>query len=290
MRNLWRNTAYLFWQYPILWLPVVLADVIAYCLRTFQSWMQHAVIQSLVEGHSVLSSSPEPVSTLPVTWAIIFAASKLMVELVNLYLYAAAMIALSILIPALVARMKMPWQQILPVVKQSCVRILLFSLKLFGMILVASFLDVELVMYLPRLHFLPLSMAVPSRDQNIALVALFFAAVAWLLAPSAVALLRPRGSPPAENLRHARNFAAVCVLTSVAIYLFAQVEKASFAPLLTSVFRGNLFWGVLSVISAIPYVPLFIAIYLIATPGSPLAIPPPANTESVDSASDDIPE
>jgi hypothetical protein len=134
MRTLWRSTAYLFWQYPILWLPVVLADLIAFCLRSLQGWTSQTVIQSLVAGHSVLSDTPEPLRTLPVTWAAVFGASKLVVELLSICLYVTAMIAISVLIPALIAQAKTPWQKIPFAVKQFRVQILIFSLKILGMI------------------------------------------------------------------------------------------------------------------------------------------------------------
>ena len=118
MRTLWRNTAYLFWQFPILWLPVVLADLIAYCLTTEQTRMTHAVVSSLIAGRSVLSSSPDPVQTLPAIWSIIFAASKLFVELLSACLYVVSMIAISILIPALIAQTKIPWRQISFAIRQ----------------------------------------------------------------------------------------------------------------------------------------------------------------------------
>ena len=118
MRTIWRTTAYLFWQHPILWLPVILADLIAFCLRLLQGWMTHAVINSLLVEHSVLSSNPEPLQTLPVAWAAAFGASRLLVEFLNLCLYATAMVAISILIPALIAQTKKPWQQVPVAVKQ----------------------------------------------------------------------------------------------------------------------------------------------------------------------------
>ena len=274
MRTLWRTTTHLFWQYPILWLPAFLADLTAYCLRSFQAWMTHAVINNLVAGHSVLSNTPEPLNTVPVAWSIVFATSRLVVELLNFSFYAIAMIALSILIPALIAQAKTRWQKILFAVKQLRVQILLFSMKIFGMLLIAAFLDTELMMYLPRLHVLPMSSTFGDmRDQNIALIALLFAAIAWLIAPSAVALLRPPESPPNDtnSLRHARTFAAVSVVATVALYQLATIARPSFTPLLTTPFSAHIFWAIASAISAIPYIPLFIALYLIANPNTRVA-------------------
>jgi hypothetical protein len=286
MRTLWRTTAYLFWQHPILWLPVVLADLIAFCLRTLQDWMTHAVIYSLVAGHSVLSSSPEPVQTLPVVWSVIFAASKLLVELLNAYLYAAAMVAISILIPALIAQTRIPWREIPFAIRQRRVQILLLRLKVFGMLIVAASLGAALIVYLPRLHFLPPLFAIESHSESYAIEAVVLAAIAWILAPSAVALLRPREAPPtnAQSMRHARILAAISVSATAALYYLATFLRPSFAPELTTPLAINAFWLIASVASALPYIPLFIALYLIANPDNPLAIPP-----MVDPTPDNLP-
>jgi hypothetical protein len=269
MRILWRSTAHIFWQYPSLWLPVVLADLIAFCLRSLQGWITHAVINSLLVGHSVLSGGPEPLQTLPVAWAAVFGVSKLLVEFLNICLYATAMVAISILIPALIAQTKAPWQQILLAVKQLRAQILLFSTKVLGMLLVAVLLNIELIAYLPRLHFLQMPSTFGAmRDQGIILIALLFAAIAWLLAPSAVAILRPPESLPRDSsgLRQARIFAAISVLASAAIDFLATVVAPSFVPLLRTAFGMQFFWAVASAASALPYIPLFIAFHLIANP------------------------
>ena len=288
MRTIWRTTAYLFWQHPILWLPVILADLIAFCLRLLQGWMTHAVINSLLVEHSVLSSNPEPLQTLPVAWAAAFGASRLLVEFLNLCLYATAMVAISILIPALIAQTKKPWQQVPVAVKRLRVQTLLLSMKIFGMLLVAMFLNIELMAYLPRLHFFQMQSTFDGlRDQSIALIAVLFGAIAWLLAPSAVAILRPPESLPrdASSLRQGRNFAAISVLASVAIYFLTTVVAPSFVPLLRIAFGMQFFWAVASAASALPYIPLFIAFYLIANPDTLLALTP-----SAEAATDTPPE
>ena len=276
MRTLWRNTAYLFWQYPILWLPVILADLIAYCLTTLQTRMTHAVINSLVAGHSVLSSSPEPLQTLPAMWTVIFAASKLFVELVNACLYAAAMIAISTSIPALMAQTKIPWQQIPFAIRQRRVQILLLSLKVFGMFTVAVFLDTALILYLPGLHFLPLIFTIGSRGESYVIIVLLLAAIAWILAPSALTLLHPREAPPTnlQSIRHARILAAICVAAESALYYLATIARPSFAPQLTTALAINAYWVIASAVSALPYIPLFIALSLIANPDTPLTLIP----------------
>jgi len=270
MRTLWRTTVYLFWQYPILWVPVLLADGIAFCLRTFQAWTTQTVIRDFIAGHSVLSDAPEPIRAVPVAWAIVFGTARALVELVNLCLYSAAMIAISILIVALLAQTKTSWRQVLLRSNPFRADVLVFTLKLFGMILVAAFLNIEFVGYLARLAF------TFSPLENTAVVGIIYAAIAWLLAPSAIVILRRHKSPPTDSvsLHHARNFAAACILVSTAIFLSAEIARPSFARLLTAVLWARLYWMVASAATALPYILLFIALGLIANPDSPLAADP----------------
>jgi hypothetical protein len=278
MRTIWRATAYLFWQYPILWLPVILADLIAFSLRSAQLWMRQVVLHSLSANYSVLSDAPEPLRTLPVAWAAIFGTTRAFVELLNVRLYVAAMISISVLIPVRVAETKTPWGQIPLTLKQLGFRIPLLALKILLTLAAAAILDFGLIASLPRLRFLPVFLRTmgSSRDQNVVIAAVLFAAVAWLVAPAAVSLLRPRESPSGWviNLRHARNFAVVCVIASTAVYFLAEVAEPSFAPLLTTAFRVQCFWLMASATSALLYIPLFVALDLIANPELLVAISP----------------
>jgi hypothetical protein len=45
----------------VLWLPVVVADVLAFSIRKMQSATAHAVVRAF-QYHSVLGGSPEPLS------------------------------------------------------------------------------------------------------------------------------------------------------------------------------------------------------------------------------------
>jgi hypothetical protein len=276
MRNLWRAAAFLFGQYPILWLPVLLADLTGFCLKGLQVWMTHAVLEKLLAGHSVLSNTAEPITTLPATWAAVFGTTKFLVWYLNIYLYAAAMIAVSILLPALIAQKIAPWLEVLSKLKEVRTQMLLFSLKAFGIILITSLLSVQLTVYLSRLPLAMFSTISDWRSQSFVLIALLYPAIAWLLAPTVLTLLCPAQSPPKHigNLRQSRNFAAVCVLVSEVVYLLSRSIEPSFGPLLTTALAIQAFWAIASAVSAIPYILLFIALYLIvANPDSQLTTP-----------------
>jgi len=79
VKELWRKTADLFWQHPVLWLYVAVADLAGFLVTQIQAWVSQRVIVWLVGGHqqSILGSTVESmnyVETLtflvaPLSWA-----------------------------------------------------------------------------------------------------------------------------------------------------------------------------------------------------------------------------
>jgi hypothetical protein len=57
MRGLWPKTTALFWESPILWLPVVCADLLAFCFTRLRTWQ---LINSFLLGHSALTGQAIP--------------------------------------------------------------------------------------------------------------------------------------------------------------------------------------------------------------------------------------
>lgn len=58
MREILKRAAYLFWQYPVLWLPVLLADFLKYCVLIAGHRITLAASFALL-NHSVLSNTQE---------------------------------------------------------------------------------------------------------------------------------------------------------------------------------------------------------------------------------------
>src|ERR1700758_3218004 len=50
VRQVWRETVELFWEYPVLWLPVLGADLISFFLTRLQKYVSHALIYHLLLG------------------------------------------------------------------------------------------------------------------------------------------------------------------------------------------------------------------------------------------------
>jgi hypothetical protein len=198
-------------------------------------------------------------------------------------------------------------------IKLSIRRILVFAFTLCGLEVIAglliSFLSPLLpAFYQPDLqikleHLIPLSVSYQIALQTSKVLSYLFSqlfayfwsipitlCVVYIIAPLQVRLIQPPDTnPTAQQASRARIAGTLAALASAACAFLLFQFRFGVIP---SSSPGAIYFFQLitSLITLAIYTPLFIAIYLIATPESPLDIPPPANTESVDSASDDIPE
>src|ERR1700722_2601620 len=64
MISVWQRTVFLFWQYPILWLPILAADFAGYWLARLQQLVTHHIVFWVVQSgpHSVLGNVPAPIT------------------------------------------------------------------------------------------------------------------------------------------------------------------------------------------------------------------------------------
>ncbi len=67
MRVLLRLTAYLFWQYPILWLPVLFADLLKFWVILAGHWLAHMASFATLH-HSAITGAPEMPSGTRMIW------------------------------------------------------------------------------------------------------------------------------------------------------------------------------------------------------------------------------
>ena len=269
MLDLFRRVSFLFWQFPTLWLPVAIADLIGLGTLQLQRWTTQSVVRSLVMGHSVLSNIPEPVQTLPTAWALIFGVTRFFAVFFELYIYTAAMVAISVLVPSLIIQAGIEWRDIFLALNRVSFRILLFCLKMVAIIVVVAILSMWLIVFLPRIGFLPIEVTtLYARDFGAAIFALLSAAGAWLIAPAAVTLLRPLSTPRllAGPAREARTSAALTAIAASTVYLMAIHVEHAFISSTTSGIGIQIFWTIESLIAAVPYLLLFIALTLIANP------------------------
>lgn len=269
MRNLWRATAHLFWQHPILWLPVALADAIAVSLTYLQRLLQKHAADGLMQTHSVLGGRPEisasQTSILPVylITVCLVAITSLLVS----FLFANALLTIAAMLRNLAHAGRPNLEAAVGSIKPDLGRALFFALRLFTVSLVIGILASAIIM-LPTL-LLSARHRVANPLYALAESLVSAAVIAYLIAPHAINLLRPVGSAPAagQEALFARSTAIATVILSTALsYLFnkAALPASPHAVQVTV-------HAIASEIATLPYAALFIALALLATTDSPPA-------------------
>ncbi len=270
MRNLFRRASFLFWQYPILWLPIVVVDPIVFCLNTFANKLNHAIILSVVTSHSVLGNTPEPIApssfqtlkilllTKPIDWGS---------HLIALCLYISAMMATFTLISALRSKQRFSLGSILYPLQQSFSRLVFFSLKLLIAIGIAALILSSVVVVFFQKNG---TRFISTQNFGYFFATLALSAIAYLMAPAAVKFLRPHDSEAItpEIARQTKISAVLASIASAAIYFFAIQIRPSFSSRST-IWGGVLYEAIGSLVSATPYIVLFIALSLLAKNDEP---------------------
>jgi hypothetical protein len=114
MQDLLRQASFLFWQYPSLWMPVAIASLLTYGLNLLHGSISHTLVLHFVATHSVLSDAPVPAPTMPFAWSCLFGLIRFAFTLAGVYLHIAALVTISVLIPALVSNTEGYSHQIAP--------------------------------------------------------------------------------------------------------------------------------------------------------------------------------
>ncbi|MGP8259513.1 MAG: hypothetical protein ACLQM6_06110 [Acidobacteriaceae bacterium] len=306
MRDLWRCSKSLIRQYPILWLPVAIVEFIDVILgwleRLFRHWLIQKLFLWMSEEHSVLSKSPvygQPtqhvmnqvmIITVPLGWCILL--------LYNVLL-ACAIVAMASMLQRIPEAGTGTLRDTVAPVKSSIRRIMVFAITLFGLNVIGQSITAFLtaLIQFPNLNHLQsaleqmlehiLSLSVRSQialEHSNLIVNLFgilwpipiTLCVVYIIAPLQVRLLQPPDTnPTAQQVRSARIVWLLAIVTStLATCARVLLQTGLVVALQSPVSISYLFQVVTPLISVAIYTPLFIAIYLIANPGSPLAIPP----------------
>ncbi|HEX4022033.1 MAG TPA: hypothetical protein VHX63_12885 [Acidobacteriaceae bacterium] len=270
MQELWRKTITLFWSEPILWLPVLCADIAAFCLTRLQKFFTRQIVLWFLQNHhSVLSNSPASSNNIavfimkaallagPFVWGTYF---------LCICLYTAAFVVTASLVHQFLQRQQSDLSFALTSLR-SCFRsISFFSLKLLGLYAIAAVFLVSATSLIQSVHPAKFLTEQPVIFSSFFLISVW---IAYNMTPAGIRLLRNPQSPSitAQSIKSGRTFAILIVLASTTIGYFAQVSEMSFSS--TSLFSRGIglltMEGVASLIVAFPYVLLFIALALTAT-------------------------
>jgi len=302
MRDLWRSTTSLLRQHPILWLPIAIVEFVNFNLcwleNLFNNWRFHQLLLRQSEGRSVLSASPLSVAPTHATMLkleTITIPISLSTQLLYDVLLACALFATAVILQRIAETGSGTLRDAVAPVKSSIRRIMVYALTLFGLGVIAgsliSFLS-TLVHPLNLLDFqsklekvLSLSLQSQFALERSNFIPTFINSllhylwtipitlcVVYVIAPLQVRLLQPPDTnPTTQQARSARIAGALAALALAACaFLLFQVTFS----LIPSSFPGvrYFFQAANSLITLAIYAPLFIAIYLIANPESPLNI------------------
>jgi hypothetical protein len=303
MRTLWRSTASILRRYAVLWLPVAIAQFISFNLKwldgairsrlmhVLMPWLLHSQSHSVLGGTIVVDSpAPEAMRKFIALTAPIQYGTKYLGD----FLFACALIATAAILHSLVANNRGTLRDAATPISSSINRIAIYCLKLLAISVAAnvvvSFLAPFYLSFVT--HNGPEKLLHLSPESQVALASstLFtiFLDHLWLLpitlcvvyvmAPIELHLLQPPDLLPTPGQKkQARLVAATAaiVISALAIAISA-IEQNVFNLQGIAHSDQTLYWinTFASLVRAIPFAPLYIAFYLIATPDSPLALTP----------------
>jgi hypothetical protein len=271
MRQLWSNAANLLWQHPILWLPLLFADLSAFSLGEVQKLLAYAIAVWSLQEHSVLGNAPYTNihrDTSQVWEQLLTSSSGLLIQFLSVCLYTAAFLITANLVRLFLQNLSPnAWSA----VKSANLRlpaIFSFSLKLFVLsFVIALFITTPLYFFFFRSH-LGSTVATPPHFAY-GLTLLVSLCVAWIITPAAITLLRPPNFKPITSKTIMRGIGSsiLTVIASTTLAFLAQIAQRSLLsnsahmqPIAIQAIHA-----IASLLTSVPYIFLFIVLALLAT-------------------------
>jgi len=230
MKDLWRKATELFWKYPILWLPLICAELSAFCLDRLDGFITKKIFDWFLGGRSLFSNDPlgppldgiavwkATAASLPSRWAIYY---------LNLLLFSVAFVLTVRFVEMLLEHQRPDVPASLIALRSDMRRILLFPLAIMALLAIISGL-----MYLPVTYLWPYLM----RQSRLAGTAFPFAeallvsaCIAWVMTPWGIKLIQRSHKPrySEELVRSGRILTVLGVLVINALwYLILRGENA----------------------------------------------------------------
>ena len=222
MEELWQQASEMMTQRPVLWLPVLVADLLGFLVNIASAALVRYIVYSRVQYHSVLGGGATrvPLNAAAVqhvrTLALAIAWSS---NLVRLLFYAAALVATAALVRGFRARADRPVAEIAPALGHHLTGIVSLALRAWALYAAAAFLmDLLGRWLLAHGHKAVLTGGWVETGAGLLLVAL----LALYLAPAAIHILAGhRPSPLVQRRGQILGFA----LAGVALLLGRFVEN-----------------------------------------------------------------
>ena len=261
MEELWRQASEMVSQRPVLWLPVLVADLLGFLVSLGNNALVRAAVLSRLQTHSALGGGAlhAPVNAAAMEHATIFAfVLTWSSNFIRLLLYATAFVVTAALVGAFRARADKPAIAIGPALRRNVSGIMSLGLRALALYALAAIL----------LHWIGRSLVAHGHKAMLAngwletgVGVLLVASLALLLAPTAVQVIAHR---PLTPLLRQRAQLLALALTVVAFLLGRFVEgnlrvvRIAFVPARYALgLTGS--W-----IAALPYAVLFAGLGLLA--------------------------
>jgi hypothetical protein len=264
MQNLWRKTSELFWQYPILWLPIFLANTLEWLLLWSQKVLSRRIFTFFVQSHrSVLGGRPD-LSTDPSTVMKASLAAGLLsagIYLLFTCLFITALFVISKLVRNCLDNRPPELKAGVIDTLQSCKRkTIVLSIKILALFAAGTLLLVFAMPHLARLTTMPYG------DIGYSFSCILSVVIAYLLTPSIVAAFSPGRLVTSGMIAKARLIAMIGVAASDLIGLFVQrAESSVFSKsVYPSLLAQHLIGLTVSLFTAFPYIPISIALSVVA--------------------------
>jgi hypothetical protein len=267
MRQIWRNVVHLFWQHPVLWLPLIFADLLAFCLGLVQRSLSHEIAVRFFDDHSVPGNTPEysRQATNVIPDQLLTASFGLVTQLLSICLYTAAFLITAQLVRLILQDLSPNLWSAARSATLHLGAIFSFSLKLFGWAIISALLLATPVYFFIFQNHERRLMETPYFTHGLAL--LVAVCVAYFVTPAAIELLRsPTSQPVSPKVAwQGCGFSIPTVIVSQAIAFCAEIAERSF---LSNSIRAQpidiqAIHAIASLLSAFPYIFLFIALSLI---------------------------
>jgi uncharacterized membrane protein YhaH (DUF805 family) len=269
VRWVWRETTALFWEHPVLWLPILGADLFSFFLTREQKQIAHLVIYRLVlDAPSVLSGARrlpdrgDPSSHgLVLKAAVVGALFEWTAHFIQILLYTIALFIVVALVRNIQQRTEHPFLSAIQLVRLKWPPVFRLSLRVLGLVVTFAIL-VGSVAITIAWHALP-----KPYISGYVFACGGFCAIACLIAPVAMRrIAADNGHPPAvEQMRQGRIFALAMVITSCLLGYLLPYVVGSFErePIFHNAYAVTALLAIGSLFTAAPYILLFISLTLI---------------------------
>lgn len=261
MEELWRETSELLLQRPILWVPVLVADLLSFLVSLGSNAMVRSVVLGRLQYQSALGGVPVRASLSPS--AMQHAATLAMLitwpgNFLRILLYALALVATAALASGFVRRARKPEETLAAAMLRSLAGVFALTFRAFALYALFTLL-LEWVgrFLLSHGHRAVLTSAWTEVGAGVILCAL----LAWVVAPSAARLLAHRAL---GSSRKQQAIVFAFVLGTVSLLLARFVAGNLRAVHIVSAPARLLLGLTGSWIAALPFAALFVALMWIA--------------------------